>query len=99
MQTQAAIISFCPDLTDPDAKSTPIFRVVALDQGLTVTYLKSLAEIRELSGDNVLTVDLIQHYPWFLYDLYREMSADRFLERLLASSRHSSLFVERLEPC
>jgi len=98
--SQAAILSFCPDLTDPQAVSTPLFRVSVLPGArLNIAYLLTFKEIRALVGWDNTTMGIVQFYPWTLNVLLGEVGESNFLDSLVRATQHSSIFVERFEPC
>jgi len=98
--SQAAILSFCPDLTDPQAVSIPIFRVSVLPGArLNISYLLTFDEMRRLIGRDNTTMGIVQFYPWTLNAILGEVGESNFLDSLVRATQHSSIFVERFEPC
>ena len=98
--SRAAILSFCPDLTDPSAVSTPLFRVSVLPGArLNFSYLLTYDEMRRLVGRDNTTMGIVQFYPWTLTALLGEVGEAAFLNALASTTQHSSIYVERFEPC
>lgn len=97
---QAAILSFCADLTRGDVSPVPLFKV-SVDPGcrLQICYLQTYETIQKLVGRDNTTLGVVQFYPWSLVSLLAEVGEADFLRALTAITSQSSIFVERIEPC
>lgn len=88
-----ATVSFCPDLTDPDAESTPVFYVAEDESGFTVRYALLFSEITDLVKRDNLSLHFAQMFPWWLADFYEQSTPQFFLQDLASCLLHSSFFV------
>lgn len=87
-----ATVSFCPNLTDPDAESVALF-IVSDDDGLGFSFLQSHSATMECIGKDELTKEIVSNFHWFLAIFYEEVGSEEFMPRLVKTLRYSNLYV------
>lgn len=94
----SAILSYCLNLTDPNATSIDLFRVSIVDSKPKIQYLPAFDDLGHLCSSDI-TLEMIVFFPQTLAPLLSSVGEENFFSSLVAGTRYSSLYVSRLEPC
>lgn len=87
-----ATVSFCPDLTDPDAESLPLFHLTIEQGRLCVEFITTADELPLLIKDN-FALGTVQMFPWWLTNFFEETGSSSFFQDLTVVLMHSNIYV------
>ena len=91
-----ATISFCPDLTDPNAKSIPLFHLSVPNGHLLLEFVQTHSELMSLIGSDVIMLGVVQMLPWRFNKVFEEAGVNFFFQNLTHILHHSNIHVSAL---